>query len=635
MNIYEDIFYYIRKNGLEKPDLIAYKSDDKQVSWKYCYTMVSKIINTLSNHYGINNKTTVTINYDDTLECIFILLALLNVSKNVLILEKNNIIENNGICILPNDNVINWFEIIELSQNQQTYDLLETNSANVLLKTSGTSGVEKTVCLSQEALINYADVILSALHIDESDCACLVTSLHHTLSVGTFVLSLKCGIPIYIAKNIQYKNVAFHIDKYKCTVLNAVPTYFLGLAKIKTNNNLASLKKGLIAGAPYSESQYNYVTNKLDMKLLPTYGMTECCSITAFDLYDTKNITTSVGKIAQGVEVSIQEKNGVSVADGEVGEICVKSDYLMLYYIEDKCCPLDNGWFHTGDKGYILDDYLFIVGRTKDIIISGGNNIIPSKIQNAILAYKGINECVVIGIPDDYLGEVPVAIITIDKDYDYKVYEYLIKTLNKNEIPKIIKIVNEVPKNQNGKYNKEAIKKFFDSFSEYMLVEPNTKHKESWISYKNQLTVNGEKLIPDIINQDSYEKFLEVVKSFAEGKNLPQNCVPSKTLFLVKKTEPTNIVGITDIRFGHSDKISNFAGNGEGSILPLERGNGLGSVMVYLSKRYSKEKGLINAIITCKEDNIISQNMIRQSGGIFIGDYVRNDVRYYRFEMII
>lgn len=192
---------------------------------------------------------------------------------------------------------------------------------------------------------------------------------------------------------------------------------------------------------------------------IQTYGQTECSPrVTALLPSDALKKIGSVGKPIPNVQIKICDENGKAADFYEKGEILVNGDNVMKgYYKRDEitCSVKIDSWLHTGDIGYLDEEgYLYLVGRKKNIIISGGINIYPEEIEQMLMNYGGVKESYVYGIEHDILGEVPVAEIVLKDDEFLNVNEILNfckERLAPYKVPKKIKVVKSLEKTYNGK----------------------------------------------------------------------------------------------------------------------------------------------------------------------------------------
>lgn len=222
---------------------------------------------------------------------------------------------------------------------------------------------------------------------------------------------------VYPCEGFKQKMALEAIDHYKCDTVYGVPSMFMGILKEYKDNkskyNIESLKKGVMAGSICPEELMRNCNDIMGIDFLSiAYGMTETSPI-SFQVRKEapfeKRITT-VGKVHPHVECKIVDEQGKVVPRGAKGEICTRGYLVMLKYwnAPEKTAETidEKGWVHTGDQGVMDEEgYLEIVGRVKDMIIRGGENIFPKEIENEILTHPDVLDCQVIGVEDEYMGE--------------------------------------------------------------------------------------------------------------------------------------------------------------------------------------------------------------------------------------
>ena len=193
------------------------------------------------------------------------------------------------------------------------------------------------------------------------------------------------------------------------------------------------------------------------VRFIQTYGLTEASPrLTTLQHEDIFLKKGSVGKAIPGVNIKIVNEKNVEVDPGELGEIVVQGKNVMKgYYRQDnitKQIIIDN-WLHTGDYGYLdKDEYLFIVGRKKNIIISGGINIYPEEIEDILLNHENVKEVCITSEEDDLLGEVPIAhIVVFDEKKKVDFRKYCMERISEYKIPRRFEIVDKIEKTYNGK----------------------------------------------------------------------------------------------------------------------------------------------------------------------------------------
>jgi len=342
-----------------------------------------------------------------------------------------------------------------------------------ILYTSGTTGRSKGAKLSHANLISNAQSLVKFWQISSHDILIHMLPIFHTH--GLFVAintSLLKGVKVLFYKSFKLHSLLDILPD--ATLLMGVPTFYTRL------NNSEKLSKALtkkmrlfISGsAPLSASDHEEFFKKTGHHILERYGMTET-NMNTSNPYDGVRKPGSIGIPLPNIEVRIQdpEKN-TNLSQNQIGMIQVKGKNVFQSYWGQKTPSkefTEDGFFITGDLGYFdQEGYFFIVGREKDLIISGGFNIYPVEIENIINNHPSVLESAVIGIKDKDLGEVSVAAIVLKNNNldEVKVVDQLNsileKSLAKFKIPKKIKIFDDLPKNTMGKVQKNSLRDNWD-----------------------------------------------------------------------------------------------------------------------------------------------------------------------------
>lgn len=265
-----------------------------------------------------------------------------------------------------------------------------------ILFTSGTTNMCKGVKLSHYSLINNAREMVRRMEWNEDDIMCVSVPLFHCFGITVGILgSLIAGNSIVLLQKYKSVSVCESIEKNKCTILNGVPSMFLAMIRNKKfeEYDLSSLKSGIIAGSPILKEEYLQVCSKLNgIMLQPSYGLTEtspCVAMCDLDVPLEKKAISS-GKVIDNVEVKIIDNDtGKECPVGEAGEIYVKGYNVTQGYLSTDPVICDavrpDGWFKTGDIAYFDEEgYLYIVGRRKNLIIRGGENISLLKLSDIL-----------------------------------------------------------------------------------------------------------------------------------------------------------------------------------------------------------------------------------------------------------
>lgn len=167
--------------------------------------------------------------------------------------------------------------------------------------------------------------------------------------------------------------------------------------------------------------------------------------------------------------------------------------------------------------------------------------------------------------------------------------------------------------------------------SKYILVRPDNTYREEWNKYCLMLKTVDKKIVPSSLEAENFEEFLTRISELRKGENLPVDYVPADLYFFVSLENKKKILGVVDIRLEKNELLNKYFGQAGGSILPSERGKGLGIMSIYLAMQKLKEKGFSEIILTCEMKNIASKKSIMANGGIFIGNSLINKIYYERY----
>lgn len=335
--------------------------------------------------------------------------------------------------------------------------------------TSGTTGNPKGAMLSHKNILNNALFVSKAMRMDESDRLCIPVPLYHCF--GMVLGNLVCMVSGACA---VFPGAAFHplttlqtVEEEKCTGLHGVPTMFIAELEHPDFDkfDLSSLRTGVMAGSTCPEELMRKVHELFHMKeVVIGYGQTECSPInhiTETDSEIEKQVKT-VGRAMDHTEVKIIDEQGNIAPVGQSGEICARGYCVMQGYWGDaektKATIDQQGWLHSGDLG-VMDShgYVTIVGRIKDMIIRGGENIYPREIEEVLYLHDEVSDAAVFGIPDNRYGEQVCLWLKL-KDgatiNEANIRDYLKEHLAYFKIPKHISVVTEYPMTVTGKLQK-------------------------------------------------------------------------------------------------------------------------------------------------------------------------------------
>ena len=335
-----------------------------------------------------------------------------------------------------------------------------------LLYSSGTTGVPKGIMLTHANLLRNTEALVEAWGFSDGDRLLHALPIFHVhglfVAIGCVLLSGASmrWLPAFNARKI--------IDFLpECSVLMGVPTYYTRLLSHESfNRNVAASIRLFVSGsAPLLEETFVEFEARTGHRILERYGMTETNMNTSNPL-DGDRKPGTVGPPLPGVEVRIVGDNGEELDIDEIGNLQVRGPNVFIGYwkLPDKTAEdfTDDGYFNTGDKGKIdADGYVSIVGRAKDVVITGGLNVYPKEVESFIDDLAGVKESAVIGVPHPDFGEGVVAIVVRDGSGAPGEEQLQIacrKSLANFKVPKKFVFVDELPRNTMAKVQKNVLR---------------------------------------------------------------------------------------------------------------------------------------------------------------------------------
>lgn len=354
-----------------------------------------------------------------------------------------------------------------------THDLMPDDPINIQF-TSGTTGSPKGATLSHCNILNNASLAAKAMRFDESDKLCIPVPLYHCFGMvlGTLACVSTGSTSVFPSPAFDPIETLEAVQNEACTALHGVPTMFITELDHPSFRefDLSTLRTGIMAGATCPEAVMKRVINDMHMKhILIGYGQTELSPlnhITQADDSLTQRIET-VGRAVPRIEVKIADDKGRVLPVGEKGEICTRGYSVMLGYWNDEQKTEDTidsaRWLHSGDIGVMDEDgYVRVIGRTKDMVIRGGENIYPREIEEFLYLHPKIQEVQVFGIPDDTMGETLCAWIKLHENQsidESSVQAFCNDKIAHFKIPQHIRFVEDFPMTVTGKIKKFEMRK--------------------------------------------------------------------------------------------------------------------------------------------------------------------------------
>jgi fatty-acyl-CoA synthase len=351
---------------------------------------------------------------------------------------------------------------------------LDRNDAINIQFTSGTTGLPKGATLSHRNILNNALFSGLGMGLKPGDRLLIPVPLYHCF--GMVLGNLACithgAAMIYSAEGYDPLSVLKTVEAEKCTGLHGVPTMFIAELEHPDFDtfDLSSLRTGIMAGSPCPIEVMKKVIDRMYMHQVGIgYGMTETSPIsfqTAIDDPLERRVST-VGRVQPHLEVKIVDESGATVPRGQPGELCTRGYSVMIGYWNDPEKTSEavdaDGWMHTGDLATIDDEgYCNIVGRIKDMVIRGGENVFPREIEEYLFRHPKIEDVQVIGVPDPKMGEEICAWIKLragETSSREEIAAFCKGQIAHYKVPRYVKFVDSFPMTVTGKIQKFEMRK--------------------------------------------------------------------------------------------------------------------------------------------------------------------------------
>jgi len=338
----------------------------------------------------------------------------------------------------------------------------------LLIYTSGTTGVPKGVMLDHANLDAMTAMGQEALQVGGDDRCLLILPLFHVNGIVVSILTpLRAGASVVIAERFNPNSFFDVIARERPTFFSAVPTIYSMLAALPDDvrPDTSSVRYAVCGAAPASAELLARFEDRFGFPLVEGYGLSEATCGSTINPVHGKRKAGTVGLPFPGQDLRILGSDGNTLPPGENGEVEVRGANVMRGYLgrpNDTAAVLNNGWLRTGDLGHLDEDgYLTIVGRSKEMIIRGGENIYPKEIEDVLTGDPAVLEAAVVGVPDEKWGEVVVAFVqarpgtTVDVD---ALKARCREQLSGYKRPTAIHVLEVLPKSAVGKLDKRSLR---------------------------------------------------------------------------------------------------------------------------------------------------------------------------------
>jgi acyl-CoA synthetase (AMP-forming)/AMP-acid ligase II len=332
--------------------------------------------------------------------------------------------------------------------------------------TSGTTGRPKGAMLGHANFLANAWQLGEPLPVSRGDTLGMVLPLFHVnAQLVTTVIPLVLGANVAMWERFSASQFWADCARFEPVTFSSVPTMLAALLHAPGADEAESnsLRFVICGAAPLSPALFRRFEEKFGLKIMEGYGLTEGTCCTTINPFTGPRKIGSVGLPTRAQEVAIMDEQNQVVADGTPGEVCFRGPNMMHGYYnrpDANAETMIDGWLHTGDVGLRDEDgYFFLVDRTKDMIIRGGENIYPREIEDALLEHELVKEAAVVGRPDEVRGEEVHAVVALVSGEDASfLEEHCRGRLAAFKVPSSWEVVEELPKTSTGKIDKKPLR---------------------------------------------------------------------------------------------------------------------------------------------------------------------------------
>ncbi|CAN5121097.1 AMP-binding protein [soil metagenome] len=339
--------------------------------------------------------------------------------------------------------------------------------------TSCTTGAPKGATLTHHNILNNGYFLGEAMGLTEADRICIPVPLYHCFGmvIGNLAAITHGSVMVFPGEGFEALAVLETVQAERCTVLHGVPTMFIGMLDHPrfAEFDLRSLRTGMMAGSPCPIEVMKRVIEQMHMHQITIgYGMTETSPISFQSSFDDplERRVSTVGRVQPHIEVKIVDEAGRIVPRGVKGEFMTRGYSVMRGYWGDPERTAESidggGWMHTGDLATLDEEgYCNIVGRSKDMVIRGGENIYPREIEEYLYRHPAVQDVQVVGTPDDRYGEEICAFIMLQPGAaidDEAIRAFCRGQIAHYKVPRYVRFVTEFPMTVSGKVRKNVLR---------------------------------------------------------------------------------------------------------------------------------------------------------------------------------
>ncbi|MBW1912214.1 MAG: long-chain-fatty-acid--CoA ligase [Deltaproteobacteria bacterium] len=373
------------------------------------------------------------------------------------------------------DGFIYYEDLLQKSSDREPDIEVDEDEMAVLMYTGGTTGLPKGVMMSHRNLMTALVGSTLGTRFKSDDTTCFVLPLFH-VSFWPALSVLMVGGKVIINRRPGLDEICRLIQDEKCTHINAVPTIYTWLLQFPEVDkyDFSSLRLMTYAGSPMPLEVLKQCIQKFGNIFEQAYGMTEALGGTWLGAEDhvlegeKSKLLSSAGKETWAVKVRVVNEEGVTVETGVVGEVALHGKHVMMGYWKNPeltAKTIRNGWYYTGDMGYMdADGYLYLVDRKADMIVTGGENVYPKEVEDVLYEHPAVLEAAVVPAPDEKWGERVQAVVVLKEGQTATEDELIALCKGKlggYKCPKAVEVWDAIPKTPVGKILRKDVKKKF------------------------------------------------------------------------------------------------------------------------------------------------------------------------------
>jgi fatty-acyl-CoA synthase len=372
------------------------------------------------------------------------------------------------------DGMLNFADVMTKGKKRSDIQLdeisnkLNAHDAINIQFTSGTTGNPKGATLSHYNIVNNSIAVAKAMRLTQQDKLCIPVPLYHCFGMVLGVLACVSNgsAMVFPSEGFDPISTLKAVSTEHCTALHGVPTMFIAQLEHAdfAKFSMKSLRTGIMAGAPCPITTMKRVVADMGMsEITIAYGMTETSPVSFQSAVDDsleKRVST-VGRVLPHLEVKIIDEQGQTVKVGQKGELCTKGYSVMKGYWDEPertAESIQEGWMHTGDLATIDEQgFCNIVGRVKDMLIRGGENVFPREVEEYLFRHPKIQEVQVFGVPDEKYGEQVACWIVLKPNQtstELEIREFCQGQIAHFKIPHYVRFVSQLPMTVTGKPQK-------------------------------------------------------------------------------------------------------------------------------------------------------------------------------------